>query len=241
MKTSTNILKYGLIAFALLIISCDKQETQTNLPKETLLEEGLKSTTEHFDSEIEEFQEALIPSLHMSYDASLSEEEVNAKFRTEISKFEKEVGQTNRTSGYLSFVIITKTGKYAYNDTDGNVRGTVIFDSDNGLLNLAFIELNNPGNDRESDQWDAYYLGAHVQQVNWVEVLAGGLFLQGTDGWKIDHVTFSAYSFNQYKPSSGGTILRVTPRTWLDNTTSSGWDHAFWYSDITSRGRLTFK
>lgn len=240
MKISAIILKYGLIAWALTVISCDKQETETNFPKEAVLEEGFMSTTENFDSEIEvSSQEPLSPLLHIRYDAALSQEEVEAKFQTEVSKLEKEVGPTNKTSSYFNFTIITRTGTGTHNETDGNVKASVVFKTDKGLQHRNEIVLNNVGDDRERGSWDIYYFGTHMPRVSWIEALIASIAIQGTDGWYLSRFIVQAYPYNQYVASSESTYINSHPYTWLDNTTSSGYD--YYNTGAIGQGRLTFE
>lgn len=244
MKTSTNILKCGLIAFALLIISCDKQETETDISKEAVIEEGFMSTTEHSDSEIEESQEGLYPLLHISFDASLSEEEADAKFQTEISKLEKEVDQTTNKGGRSVFYSIrTRTGGCTNCKTDGRVEASVSFKSQEGISYSPKLYLDNHGDDRERGQWD-FYIFVHKIDVwdEWIAVNRATINLQGRDGWYIKKLDVIIESINvpMFQWSvTGRSHLDSYPELWLDNKYLTSWDS--FSTRWASRGRVTFE
>ncbi len=238
MKATMKVLTSGLILFALIMSSCEKNETEIESQFEEGLEEGFKSATKNSDSEIESTTGTLSPLLHVRYDASLSRKEAETAFALEISRYEKENSNSSRTSSYLRFQVSTKTGNYAYSQTDGNVWGRFNFLTDQGYKVLPWVRMDNDGVDRQNDSWDFYYFGTHISSMNWVEAGSATLALQGTDGWYVKWFDVRVYSWHQYSSATGSTRILSDPEQWLDNTTSSGWD--YYYSGNTGYGRLNF-
>lgn len=237
MKTTTKILKRGLIALALVIISCEKTGTDANFTEETGLEEGFMSHTENADSEIKEAQEYIHPLLHKRYDAALTRDEAKAMFRTEVSKFIKKNDLTSKRTSYVYYEVYTKTGNKFHSQTNGSVEAAVTFYTDQGWLHPMAI-LNNKGDDRQNGSWDFYYLGFPAPSISWLEAKIASIRLRGTDGWYLEYFTVRANPQNYYEGVSGGTTIHSRPDVWLDNTTSYGWNH--YNTGLIGRGRLTF-
>lgn len=248
MKTNIIILKFGLIAWGLTVISCDKQETETNFPKEAVLEEGFISTTGNSNSEIEiSSQEPNNPLLHMSYDASLSEAEATAKFQKEVAKFEKKSGQTNK-GGWIEYFILTKTGDRNYAQTDARVTAVFSFRTDGGLVWTPELELNNPGDDRESGRWDYYFFKEWVDnnaywweyRTNWVELRYAHLRLYGTDGWYLERFSTEVKRYRGGGiASEGATYISTSPGQWLDNENPNPTFLDYYGTGEVGEGRIT--
>lgn len=245
MKTKFNILKYGIIAWsALIVISCDKEETETDFSDDVLLEEGFMSSTNNFDSEMVEAKEILTPLLHRSYDGSLSVEEAEKLFRKEAIIQQKAVGQTNKISNRFNFSIRTNTGNGRWDGTDGSVKAQITFLTDKGVIHREVI-LNNPGNDRVVGGHDFYEYVIYMPNIKWVEIKNSLLWLQGTDGWNVHTYMVFGYANEQTPalPSDPDTDNWITytgvepSLKWLDNATDSGWD---WHYAQNSYGRIVF-
>lgn len=237
MKTTVKIMS-ALIAFAFITLSCQKEESEKDLFTEEIQEEGFISETGENDSKIETTSEALTPFLHKRYDATLSREEAETLFDTEVLKYEKENGRANRASSYFRFKVNTVTGTYDHSQTDGDVWARFNFLTDKGNENFPWVRLNNEGNDRENGSWDFYYFGAHVSSINWLEVKNAKLALKGTDGWYVRFFDVRVLSWDQYGAATGSTRILSDPEAWLDNTTSTGWD--FYNTGNIGFGRLNF-
>jgi len=218
--------------------SCEKTETETDLPNEDSKEEGFYSKTGNNDSEIESPSEFLTPLLHRRYDASFSKEEAQALFRSEVVKFKKENGHTNRTASYIYFDVDTRTSNYAHSQTDANVWARVNFLTDKGPKNLPWFRLNKTGDDRQNGAWDFYHFGTHVSSINWLEAKSATVALQGTDGWHVRYFDIRVYGYKQYSSATGNSRVLSNPETWLDNNTSSGWD--YYSTGYVGTGRTTF-
>lgn len=240
MKATTKTLASGLIVMVLLLSSCEKSETETELPIQQDQEEGFKSITSQSDSEIEATSEVILPLFHVRYDASLSRKEADAAFALEIAKYEKENAsiQTSRPASYLRFQVSTRTGTYAHSQTSGNVWGRFNFMTDQGYKVLPWVRMDNEGEDRQNDSWDFYYYGTHISSLNWVEAGSGTLALQGTDGWYVRWFDIAVKPSLQFSSATGGTAIYSDPEQWLDNTTAAGWD--YYYTGNTGYGRLNF-
>lgn len=215
------------MVLALILVSCQKEETENDLIIEESQEqeEGFISKTGNNDSEINPTSDVMSPLLHIQYDASLSKEEAAGLFHAAVSKFEKEKGYADRPSSYFNFEVRTKTSTLVHSQTDGNVWARFNFLTDKGHQHLPWVKLNNEGNDRESGAWDFYYFGTHASSINWLEAESATLALQGTNGWHVTFFDVYAYHYNQPVNASGKTRILSNPETWLDNTTSSGWDY----------------
>lgn len=236
------ISNFRTLAFLFICVffatSCEKTETETDLPKEESNEDGFYSKTGNNDSEIEKTSEILTPLLHKRYDASLSKEEASALFQAEVAQFSKENGHTNRTASYFYFDVQTRTSNYAHSQTDGNVWARFNFLTDQGPKNLPWTRLNNEGDDRENGAWDFYHFGTHVSSINWLEAKSATLALQGTDGWHVKYFDTRVYSWDQFSSATGNTRAISNPEIWLDNNTSTGWD--YYYTGNVGTGRTTF-
>ena len=237
MKCTVKILTSGLIALALVMVSCQKEEYEPTLNYENPQEEGFVSKTDNSDSEIEISSEALTPLLHKQYDASLSRDEASALFDAEISKLNKENELANKAS-YFYFQIETRTSNYAHSQTDANVWARANFMTDKGPKNLPWFPLNNAGDDRQNGAWDFYYFGTHVSSISWLEAKSATVALQGTDGWHVKYFDLRVYSWKQFANATGNTRAISNPEIWLDNVTSTGWD--YYYTGNVGTGRTTF-
>lgn len=229
------------MALALGMVSCEKAETETELPLEKSQEEGFNIKTGNNDSEIESTSEVLSPLLHKRYDASLSKEETAALFDIEVSKFIKENGHSDKPSSYFYFLAATKTGTISHSQTDGVVKGRFNFLTDKGQVQTSWKTLNLEGDDRENGAWDYYYIGSgHVDSVNWVECQKASLALKGTDGWYLEFFNIYVRASNQAPGSgaTGGSYIFSVAQTWLDNTTSGGWD--YYHTGNVGFGTLNF-
>lgn len=218
--------------------SCEKTETETDLPIEDRQEEGFTSKTGNNDSEIDATSETLSPLLHKRYDASLSQEEAQALFNTEVSKFIKETGHTNRAASYFYFEVWTRTSNYAHSQTDGSVWARFYFLTDQGSKNLPWTRLNNEGDDRENGSWDFYYFGTHASSISWLEAKSAQVALRGTDGWHVKYFDIRVWASKQFSSATGNTRAISNPEIWLDNNTSTGWD--YYYTGNVGTGRTTF-
>lgn len=237
---STNT--FGSIAFVLAClffsISCEKLETEADLPTEEVEVEGFKSETGNYDSAIESTSEVLLPLLHLRYDASLSQEEASALFNTAVSKYMKESGQANKTASYFYFEVWTRTSNYAHSQTDGSVWARFYFMTDKGSKNLPWARLNNEGDDRQNGAWDFYYFGTHASSISWLEAQSTQVALKGTDGWHVKYFDIRVWAYKQSADATGNTRVLSNPELWLDNTTSSGWD--YYYTGNVGTGRMNF-
>lgn len=238
MKSIVKIMTSGLFVLALLMVSCQKEETENDLIIEKSVEEGFISKTGDNDSEIDATAEILSPLLHKRYDASLSQEEAQVLFKTEITKFLQDTGRTSRTASFFYFEVWTKTSSHAHSQSNGNVWARFNFMTDKGSKNLPWARLNNEGNDRENGSWDFYYFGAHASSINWLEAKSAKVALQGTDGWHIKYFDIRVWSHKQFSSAIGNSRVLSNPEIWLDNNTSTGWD--FYYTGNVGTGRMTF-
>lgn len=227
-----------VVVWALFAVSCEKSETETDLPKEDSQDEGFNSHTGHNDSIMDVTSKTLSPLLHLRYDASLSKEEAEASFDMAVAKFIKENGHAEKTSSYFTFRVWTRTGNLSHSQTDGNVWARFNFLTDKGPKHLPWVRLNNEGDDRENGAWDFYYFGSHASSINWLETKSATLALQGTDGWYVKYFDVRVYSWDQYVSATGSTRILSDPETWLDNATSGGWD--YYYTGYVGTGRLNF-
>ncbi len=237
---NTNIFRTTafLLVCTFFAISCEKTETEIDLPKEESKGEGFYSKTGNNDSEIDATSEVLSPLIHKRYDASLSKEEAQALFQTAVSKFIKETGHTNRTASYFYFEVWTKTSNYAHSQTDGSVWARFNFMTDKGSKNLPWARLNNEGDDRENGSWDFYYFGAHASSINWLEAESAQVALRGTDGWHVKYFDIRVWAYKQFSSATGNSRVLSNPETWLDNNTSTGWD--YYYTGNVGTGRMNF-
>lgn len=240
MKTTAKIIMSGLIAMALVMVSCQKEETENNLSIEESQEEGFISDTRNSDSKIETGKQVLLPLLHKRYDTSLSREEVEISFEAEVSKFMKEEGKADRSRSYIYFQISTRTGTHAYSETDANIWASVKFLTDKGGHRPPWVKLNYTSRGEfENGSWDFFYFGVHIPSADWVEVESAILALQGTDGWYVKWFDIHLKNDSRYfGGASGRSDIYSNPETWLDNSTSSGWD--FHNTGNVGRGRLNF-
>lgn len=227
------------MVLALVMASCEKSETETELPIEKSQEEGFISKTGNSDSEIETTNEFLSPLLHKRYDASLSKEEAVALFHEAVSKFKKENERTNRTgtASYFYFEVWTRTSNYAHSQTDGSVWARFNFLTDKGHKHLPWARLNNEGDDRENGSWDFYYFGTHASSISWLEAESTQVALRGTDGWHVKYFDIRVWSHKQSSATGNSRVLS-NPEIWLDNTTSTGWD--YYYTGNVGTGRMNF-
>lgn len=238
MKTTMKVFTTGLMLLALMISSCEKTETDPEIPQEDSQEEGFTSETGKNDSEIDATSEFLSPLLHKRYDASLSKEEAADLFSAEVSKYMKESGHANRSTSYFYFDVWTRTSNYAHSQTDGNVWGRFNFLTDQGAKNLPWVRMNNEGDDRQNGSWDFYYFGTHTSSINWLEAKSATLALQGTDGWHIKYFDVRVWASSQFGSSTGNSRVLSNPEIWLDNNTAAGWD--YYYTGYVGTGRTTF-
>jgi len=237
MKTMVKILMRGLIVLSLVLTSCQKEETENDPFIENSQEEGFFSKTGNNDSEIEISSDFLTPLLHRSYDSSLSKEEAVALFHQEVSKYEKENGETQRAS-YVRFEVWTRTSDIAHSQTDANVWARVNFLTDQGSKNVPWFRLNNEGDDRQNGAWDFYYFGTHISSISWFEAKSSTVALQGTDGWHIKYFDIRVWGHKQFPSATGNSRVLSNPEIWLDNSTASGWDYH--YTGYVGTGRTTF-
>lgn len=219
-------------------VSCEKSETETELPIEESQVEGFNSKTGNNDSSVEMTSEALSPLLHVRYDASLTKEEAEASFDTAVSEFVKENGHASKSSSYFTFRVQTRTGNLAHSQTDGSVWARFNFLTDKGYKYLPWTKLNNAGDDRQNGAWDFYYFGTHVSSINWLEGKSASLALKGTDGWYVKYFDVRVYATDQYVSATGNTRILSNPEIWLDNATANGWD--YYYTGNTGSGRTNF-
>lgn len=239
MKTTLKIATNILMVLGLVMTSCEKSETETELPFQEGLEEGFISKTGNNDSEIDETSAVLLPLLHKQYDASLSREEAEASFDIEVSKFMKEEGKTKRSEAYFYFQVATLTGTHTNSQTDALVYTWVHFLTSNGDHWVPAFELNKVGrNDRENGAYDFFYYGSSIPRTDWIEVENATLFLQGTDGWYVKWFDIHLHNDSRYSSATGSAHIYSDPETWLDNSTSSGWD--IYNTGDIGTGRINF-
>lgn len=240
MKSIVKILTCGLVSVTLVLVSCQKEETENDLRIEKSQEEGFFSKTGNNDSELDTSSEILIPLLHKQYDASLSREDVEASFEADVSKFMKEESKANRPRSYVYIQVATRTGTYSHSESDANIWARVNFLTDKGSHLPPWFKLDDPiRNDFENGAWDFFYFGVHISSINWVEVENATLALQGTDGWYVQWFDVHLKNDSRYEgAASGRSDIYSNPQSWMDNSTSSGWD--FHSTGNVGRGRLTF-
>jgi len=232
------VLVFGSVLF---IASCDKSETETELPKTDTQEEGFMSKTGNSDSAIEETSEMLSPLLHIHFDSALSKEDVDAKFDEAVGTYLKENKIADKSSKNWYYKIQTYTGKGRNNETDANVWGRVDFVTDRGHRHLAWVELDSGlFYDSREGGWDAYLFRSTSQNpsINWVEAERATLALQGTDGWYVKRFDVHVHTSYQSTSATGGSHIFSNPNQWLDNANSSGWD--YYGTGKVGYGRLNF-
>ena len=219
-------------------ISCEKTQTETDLPLGENQVEAFNSKTGNNDSAIEAGSEVFSPLLHIRYDASLNKEEASALFNKAVSKYMKENGQANKTASYFYFEVWTRTSNYAHSQTDGSVWARFNFLTDQGIKNLPWAKLNNEGDDRQNGAWDFYYFGTHASSINWLEAKSTQVALRGTDGWHVKYFDIRVWASKQFSSATGNSRVLSNPETWLDNTTATGWD--YYYTGNVGTGRMNF-
>lgn len=238
------ILRITAMAFgcALFIVSCEKPYDETELPDYDNKEEGFKSLTGNSDSVNRDIFEVSSPILHKHYDASLSREEVDAKFNKEVEGYIQKNNLTARSTEWY-YQIETYTGTGSSNGTNGNVWARVNFLTDQGHRHLAYVELDRFWiNDRKGG-WDRYLFRSSIQNpsIDWVEIEQATLALQGTDGWYVEFFAVRVQNNYQRAPATGNSIMFSEPEIWLDNSTSGGWDYYYTgYFGGTATGRMNF-
>ncbi len=241
MKTVTTLKAYIIVILGvLLMISCEKPDAETEVTKE-IGHEGYMSITGESDSILSKnLQEIASPILQMHFDKNVSKEEAFARFNKQASKFTGIIINPNSgTSKEWFYQIWTNTGVQANAQTDGTVHASVYFNTNKGGKHTAYVNLNNPGDDREGG-WDAYLMKTSIpgQPVSWVETKHAHIRLKGTDGWFIKHFYVYVKSFHQSVPATGYTSIVSKPNQWLDNNTSTGWD--YYHTGTVGHSRLNF-
>ncbi len=214
-----------LVLSIMMVSSCETSEFDSEI-KST--QEGFMSTTANSDTVIENDDSIVTkPLLHMSFDGSLSKEEASTKFSEAVTKYMNENTKLNKgvTNDWV-YRVYTYTGTGVNNQTDGFVRFKAKFRTNLGYNQWTpKVELNNPGNDREQNQWDFYLLNAKITggEVSWVEFADAFIELQGTDGWYMQYFWLFVLPEDQAVAATGRSEIFEGP-VWLDSTTSSGWD-----------------
>jgi len=239
MKSMTKIMVSGVLAISLVLVSCQKEETENDFNIENAQEESFVSQTGNSDSEIEITSDILSPLLHVQYDGSMSREEAQLAFDAEVAKFMKSDGEASKSSALLYFEVHTYTGTASGNETDGRATLTVDFRTDRGMYR-AQSDLNNPiKNDREKGVWDFYSFRKHMPfSANWVELKNATLALQGSDCWFVKSLVIYVPSDKQRSAASGYSFAWLYPNTWLCSSNSFFWD--YYRNDNMNGGRLTF-
>ncbi|MBM1104880.1 hypothetical protein JQC67_01900 [Aurantibacter crassamenti] len=239
MKIKGGIITRGLLLIALIMTSCQKEETENELFIESSQEEGFTSKTGYNDSELVSSLETLTPVLYKQYSGSLSREDAETSFLEEVHKFMIEEKSASKSEAFIYIKVAIRTDTDPHSQTDGNVWGRINFLTNNGDYQVPWFRLNDPSrNDFENGSWDFFYLKGHIPRSNWIEVKNATLALQGTDGWNVKWFDVHLQDDSRYSRASGRTDIYNNPEVWLDNTTNSGWD--FYNTGNVGRGRLTF-
>ncbi len=240
-----NLRMYAIIAVGMMCItSCEKPEENQIISKTQ--EEGFMSTTGNSETILmnNDPSTKMIEStqlLHMHFDKELSKEEATAKFNKKVTEFMKTYQSANEkgVSTEWFYRVDTYTGYQNANGTDGTVRVLTWFYTDRGYVGTSYEYLDNSGDDREGG-WDFYLLSAEYpgKAVSWVEAYEARLELQGTDGWFVKQFDIEMWYHLQNVPATGYTTIQSDPNVWLDNSTSSGWDH--YNTGAIGTGRVSF-
>ncbi len=92
----------------------------------------------------------------------------------------------------------------------------------------------------EREGWDCYIFESNIQgqEVSWVEAEHAHVRLKGTNAWFLQHFNVYVIPADQNILSTGISIIHTNPYTWLDNTTSNGWD--YYETGKVGTGRLNF-
>ncbi|MDY8137620.1 hypothetical protein [Aquimarina sp. 2201CG5-10] len=231
----------SLITGAFFIISCEKSDTKTEI-FEIQEEEGFKSSTGNQDQVLnigeEEIQQ---PLLHMSFGKEISEEEAELHWNNAVKEYMRKNPIQNRDySTNWGYTIRTYTGTQIYNNTNGLAQASVSFYTSAGTHHTGYVDLDNPGNDRQRGQYDYYLFRTSIigQAVSWVEVNNAHLRLEGTNGWFVKEFNVYVLRYDQTVPASGSSYIITAPNIWLDNENPNGWDY---YNTLNiGIGRLTF-
>ncbi len=237
MKTIPTIL---IVLGVLFLISCEKSDTETVDIKENIPEGFLSTTGESDDIVNQSGKETITPVLQMHFDKNVSKEEAFARFNKQVETYtDISIGPVYGTSKEWFYQIWTNTGSQVNAATNGTVHASVYFNTNKGGKHTSYINLNNPGDDREGG-WDAYLMKTAIagKSVSWVETKHAHIRLKGTDGWFIKHFYVYVKSFHQSVPATGYSAIVSKPNRWLDNTTANGWD--YYHTGTIGSSRLNF-
>ncbi len=237
----------SLLVCAVLIVSCEKSDLNTETNQSIETEEGFKSTTGNNDQVIENNDSKINqPILQLHFDKNVSKEEAMLKRNEVVEEYmSKQPTQQKGYSTELFYEVWIITGTQTDNNTDGFVSLATDFNSDQvDLLIRESVQLDIPNYDDREGGWDYYffrYKGYRPERVrvSWVEIDSARLALQGTDGWFVKELTIAIFPSVQTAPASGGCYFSVSPNIWMDNEKPNGWD-LYYTGSIENTGRILF-
>ncbi len=230
-----------VVIYALLITSCEQPDGEAEFIN-TNDKNGFENITENSDIVIDENQlKTITPVLHIQFDEDVNKEEATTLFDKAVADYKyKNNNQNKGVSTEWFYRIATLTGNQSENDTDGNVRVSVYFNTDKGGHSIKNIVLDYPHIDeRELGKWDYYLFKTSLpgQAVNWVQLTASTLQLQGTDDWFVKQFHTYLVAGDQTAPATGATNLYTFPNVWLDSSCTTCWDS---YKKRGGNGTLSF-
>lgn len=211
-------------------------------------EEGYLGTTENNsikqdvleNIDVLELPDISEPVYHMSYDASLTEEEAFAKFKVDEAKFLDEYSKHSKkgVSTEWWFIVYLETGVQTDNQTNGRSSLYTSFKTDKGYVGANY-SLPNAGKTKGAKDFYGFRAYYPMKPVHWVQLICTQLSLIGTDGWFPKVFNVAATNINQSVPAVGATRINAKPNVWLDSHSSSGTSY-YWNCNSSQRGLLAF-
>ncbi|GAA4276122.1 hypothetical protein [Aquimarina mytili] len=228
---------FGVVLCLLLITSCEQPDGEAEF-----INTNDKKDFVQDDIFIEENEfELTKPVLRLSYDPNLTEEEASTRFNEAIVAYkQKNATQNKGLSTEWFFRIATLTGAQSNNDTDGQVRASVYFNTDKGSHASKNIILDYPSIDeRELGQWDYYLFKTFLpgEAVKWVQISSSAIRLQGTDEWFVKQFHTYMVAQDQTAPANGATNIYTFPNIFLYSPCATCWDS---YQKRGGYGKLKF-
>ncbi len=236
----------SLLVCAVLIVSCEKSDLNTETNQSIETEEGFKSTTGNNDQVIENNDSKINqPILQLHFDENISKEEAMLKRNEVVEEYMSR--QPTQQKGYSTewlFEVWVYTGTQTDNNTDAHVLLITNFNVDQGkfMKRRETVQLDKPNYDDREGGWDYYLFRSsrpESTRITWVEIDNAKLSLKGTDGWFVKELTIAIFPDVQTAPMSRWSYLNVSPNVWLDNEKPKGWD-AYRTGSIENTGKALF-
>ncbi len=218
-----------IILISFLIISCEKE---TSIMNDTfVLEEEENEIVEDVDVRV---------GLEMTFSNDMNPDEIETQWNEALTRY-LESNESNRTTTSWAFIIRTFTGSGASHGTTGNVRSTIVFNTNTSRSRARNIPLFQP---TPGAQHFRYMEVINASPRTSVSLRSTRVQLQGTDNWF--PTRFDVYMPNYLQPNSssgarptGGSAIYRTPNQFLVNSTSGGWD-TFSSGVVSGAGTITW-